>query len=40
MIYRAYREGIDLSGVQIIAKIVGSNKEDVTQGFQDLWDAE
>lgn len=33
MIYQAYRKGVDLKSVQIIAKIVGSNKEDVTQGI-------
>lgn len=33
MIYQAYRKGVNLESVQIIAKIVGSNKEDVTQGI-------
>ncbi len=33
MIYQAYRSGIKLDGVQVIAKIVGSNKDDVTQGI-------
>lgn len=33
MIYQAYRKGVNLEEVQIIAKIVGSNKEDVTQGI-------
>lgn len=33
MIYHAYRDNVNLDGVQIIAKIVGSNKEDVTQGI-------
>lgn len=33
MIYQAYRSGITLDGVQVIAKIVGSNVEDVTQGI-------
>lgn len=33
MIYQAYRKGVNLDEVQIITKIVGSNKEDVTQGI-------
>lgn len=33
MLYQAYRDKVDLSDVQVIAKIVGSNKEDVTQGI-------
>ena len=33
MIYQAYRDGVNLDGVQIIAKIAGSNVEDVTQGI-------
>lgn len=33
MIYQAYRKGVNLDDVQIIAKIVGSNKDDVTQGI-------
>ena len=33
MIYQAYRKKVNLEGVQIIAKIVGSNKADVTQGI-------
>ncbi len=33
MIYQASRRDIDLSGVRVIAKIVGSNVEDVTQGI-------
>lgn len=32
MIYQAYREGVDLDDVQVIAKIVGSDEE-VTQGI-------
>ena len=32
MIYQAYREGVNLDDVQVIAKIVGSNEE-VTQGI-------
>lgn len=32
VIYRAYREGVNLEGVQVIAKIVGSDEE-VTQGI-------
>lgn len=32
MIYQAYRRGVNLDGVQVIAKIVGSNEE-VTQGI-------
>ena len=33
MIFQAYRTGLKLDGVQVIAKIVGSNKDDVTQGI-------
>lgn len=33
MIYQAFRSGIDLNSVRVIAKIVGSNVEDVTQGI-------
>lgn len=33
MIYQAFRSGVDLNGVRVIAKIVGSNVEDVTQGI-------
>ena len=33
MIYQAYRESVRLDGVQVIAKIVGSNQDDVTQGI-------
>lgn len=33
MIYQAYRKGVNLKDVQVIAKIVGSNKDDVTQGI-------
>lgn len=33
MIYQAYRKNVDLGKVQVIAKIVGSNKDDVTQGI-------
>ena len=33
MIYQAYRDGVNLDRVQIIAKIVGLNKDDVTQGI-------
>lgn len=32
MIYQAYRDGVNLEGVQVIAKIVGSDEE-VTQGI-------
>jgi len=33
MIYQAYRRGVSLECVQVIAKIVGSNEEEVTQGI-------
>lgn len=33
MIYQAYKNKVDLSSVQIIAKIVGSNMGEVTQGI-------
>ncbi len=33
MVYRAYRNGVNLNGVQIITKIVGSDLEAVTQGI-------
>ncbi len=33
MIYQSYQSNVNLDGVQIIAKIVGSHKEDVTQGI-------
>ncbi|MCM1181993.1 MAG: AIPR family protein [Roseburia sp.] len=33
MIYQAHRKGVNLDEVRIIAKIVGSNKDDVTQGI-------
>lgn len=33
MIYQAYRRGVNLDCVQVIAKIVGSNEEEVTQGI-------
>ncbi|MCI9103473.1 MAG: hypothetical protein HFG47_09235 [Lachnospiraceae bacterium] len=33
MIYQAYRRGVNLDGVQVIAKIVGSNVDSVTQGI-------
>lgn len=33
MIYQADRKGVDLDSVQVIAKIVGSNKNEVTQGI-------
>ena len=33
MIYQAYRSGVKLDGVQVIAKIVGSNRDDITQGI-------
>lgn len=33
MIYQADRKGMNLDSVQIIAKIVGSNKDEVTQGI-------
>lgn len=33
MIYQAFRKQVVLDKVQVIAKIVGSNKEDVTQGI-------
>lgn len=33
MIYQAFRDGVNLESVQLIAKIVGSNIDDVTQGI-------
>lgn len=33
MIYQAYRDGVNLEDIQLIAKIVGSNIDDVTQGI-------
>lgn len=33
MIYQAYRHNVNLDSVMMIAKIVGSNKEDITQGI-------
>lgn len=32
-IFKAHKEGISIDKVQIVAKIVGSNKEDLTQGI-------
>lgn len=33
MIYQAFRDGVDLKDIQLVAKIVGSNIDDVTQGI-------
>ena len=33
MIYQAYRKQINLNEVQVIAKVVGANEDDVTQGI-------
>lgn len=33
MIYQAFRDGVNLKDIQLIAKIVGSNIDDVTQGI-------